>query len=387
MNSLTANNSLSQQLVVSVAAHLLLRHECRLPNHLAVSNHRELYLTVGGELCRNLTAGFVTEEDFMFMLFVGSQKHSALSIFAKTTRMSALVLCGNSGVILLSVKDHQHIDSAIPGRYTVPAPYKAGAGIGVLKLITEHNRAHAVFSCHEHCYAQIMVGRTGPTSVGPGSVVSGNANPVRLTTSVIGVPCGEFSKKLTTGAVTMTTLPTLSQPEIAIVDGQAVTSSLAVADFFSKRHDDVLKKIRILDCSPEFCARNFAETSILVRQPNGGTRKLPCYQITRDGFAFLAMGFTGKRAARFKEAYINAFNLMEKQLSKPAVPSDVAHNASVLCSYISSIHQVWLQQLYPMLAKAESPLAVSLYDYINDASALACLINLSLNPSEARGRK
>ncbi|EFQ3857148.1 peptidase, partial [Escherichia coli] len=164
---------------------------------------------------------------------------------------------------------------------------------GVLKLITEHNRAHAVFSCHEHCYAQIMVGRTGPTSVGPGSVVSGNANPVRLTTSVIGVPCGEFSEKLTTGAVTMTTLPTLSQPEIAIVDGQAVTSSLAVADFFSKRHDDVLKKIRILDCSPEFCARNFAETSILVHQPNGGTRKLPCYHITRDGFAFLAMGFTG----------------------------------------------------------------------------------------------
>lgn len=387
MNSLTANNRLSQQLVVSVAEHLLLRHECRLPNHLAVSNHRELYLTVGGELCRNLTAGFVTEEDFMFMLFVGSQKHSALSIFAKTTRMSALVLCGNSGVILLSVKDHQHIDSAIPGRYTVQAPYKAGAGIGVLKLITEHNRAHAVFSCHEHCYAQIMVGRTGPTSVGPGSVVSGNANPVRLTTSVIGVPCGEFSKKLTTGAVTMTTLPTLSQPEIAIVDGQAVTSSLAVADFFSKRHDDVLKKIRILDCSPEFCARNFAETSILVRQPNGGTRKLPCYQITRDGFAFLAMGFTGKRAARFKEAYINAFNQMEKQLSKPSVPSDVAHNASVLCSYISSIHQVWLQQLYPMLEKAESPLAVSLYDRINDAAFLARLIHSSLNSSEVRGRK
>lgn len=387
MNSLTANNRLSQQLVVSVAEHLLLRHECRLPNHLAVSNHRELYLTVGGELCRNLTAGFVMEEGFMSMLFVGSQKLSALSIFAKTTRMSALVLCGNSGVILLSVKDHQHIDSAIPGRYTVQAPYKAGAGIGVLKLITEHNRAHAVFSCHEHCYAQIMVGRTGPTSVGPGSVVSGNANPVRLTTSVIGVPCGEFSKKLTTGAVTMTTLPTLSQPEIAIVDGQAVTSSLAVADFFSKRHDDVLKKIRILDCSPEFCARNFAETSILVRQPNGGTRKLPCYQITRDGFAFLAMGFTGKRAAQFKEAYINAFNQMEKQLSKPAVPSDVAHNASVLYSYISSIHQVWLQQLYTMLEKAESPLAVSLYDRINDAAFLARLIHSSLNSSEVRGRK
>ncbi|HHU4808346.1 TPA: Rha family transcriptional regulator [Escherichia coli] len=383
MNSLTANNRLSQQLVVSVAEHLLLRHECRLPNHLAVSNHRELYLTVGGELCRNLTAGFVTEEGFMSMLFVGSQKHSALSIFAKTTRMSALVLCGNSGVILLSVKDHQHIDSAIPGRYTVQAPYKAGAGIGVLKLITEHNRAHAVFSCHEHCYAQIMVGRTGPTSVGPGSVVSGNANPVRLTTSVIGVPCGEFSEKLTTGAVTMTTLPTQSHPEITIINGRVVTTSLAVSNYFTKRHERVLDRIRNLECSAEFTEHNF----VLSEYTDASGRKLPCYQITRDGFAFLAMGFTGKRAARFKEAYINAFNQMEKQLSKPSVPSDVAHNASVLYSYISSIHQVWLQQLYPMLEKAESPLAVSLYDRINDAAFLARLIHSSLNSSEVRGRK
>lgn len=386
MNSLTANNRLSQQLVVSVAEHLLLRHECRLPNHLAVSNHRELYLTVGGELCRNLTAGFVTEEGFMSMLFVGSQKHSALSIFAKTTRMSALVLCGNSGVILLSVTDHQHIDSAIPGRYTVQAPYKAGVGIGVPEFSTAHNRAKAVFLCAMHGYIQIMVGRAGASKDAPVSVEAGYANPVRFTTSQIGV-CGGDCPNHSTGAVVMTTIPTLSQPEIAIVDGQAVTSSLAVADFFSKRHDDVLKKIRILDCSPEFCARNFAETSILVRQPNGGTRKLPCYQITRDGFAFLAMGFTGKRAARFKEAYINAFNQMEKQLSNPSVLSDVAHNASVLYSYISSIHQVWLQQLYPMLEKAESPLAVSLYDRINDAAFLARLIHSSLNSSEVRGRK
>ena len=386
MNSLTANNRLSQQLVVSVAEHLLLRHECRLPNHLAVSNHRELYLTVGGELCRNLTAGFVTEEGFMSMLFVGSQKHSALSIFAKTTRMSALVLCGNSGVILLSVTDHQHIDSAIPGRYTVQAPYKAGVGIGVLELHTATIGALASFLLLQLSYTQIMVGWVGAPKGAPVSVCAGYANPAQFTTSEIGVS-GGGSYPLHTEAAIMATVPTLSQPEIAIVDGQAVTSSLAVADFFSKRHDDVLKKIRILDCSPEFCARNFAETSILVRQPNGGTRKLPCYQITRDGFAFLAMGFTGKRAAQFKEAYINAFNQMEKLLSKPSTLSDAADNASVLYSHLSVIHKVWLQQLYPMLAKAESPLAVSLYDRINDAALLASLINLSLNPSEVRGRK
>ncbi|EJG3011728.1 ash family protein [Escherichia coli] len=210
MNSLTANNRLSQQLVVSVAEHLLLRHECRLPNHLAVSNHRELYLTVGGELCRNLTAGFVTEEDFMFMLFVGSQKHSALSIFAKTTRMSALVLCGNSGVILLSVKDHQHIDSAIPGRYTVQAPYKAGVGIGVLEKATAYNRVDAVFLYALFCHAQIMVGRTGASQDAPVRVAAGNANSVRLTTSMIGVLCGEFFK-LATEAAIMATIPTLTR--------------------------------------------------------------------------------------------------------------------------------------------------------------------------------
>ena len=383
MNSLSANNRLSQQLVVSVAEHLLLRHECRLPNHLAVSNHRELYLTVGGELCRNLTAGFVTEEGFMSMLFVGSQKHSALSIFAKTTRMSALVLCGNSGVILLSVKDHQHIDSAIPGRYTVQAPYKAGAGRGNPKFNIEHNRAHAVFSCHEHRYAQIMVGRAGPTSVGPGSMLTGISTPVRLTTYMVVESLGGEFIEFNIGAVTMTTLPTQSHPEITIINGRVVTTSLAVANYFTKRHERVLDRIRNLECSAEFTEHNF----VLSEYTDASGRKLPCYQITRDGFAFLAMGFTGKRAARFKEAYINAFNQMEKQLSNPSVLSDVAYNASVLYSYISSIHQVWLQQLYPMLAKAESPLAVSLYDRINDAALLASLINLSLNPSEVRGRK
>ncbi|EGK9461384.1 peptidase [Escherichia coli] len=382
MNSLTANNRLSQQLVVSVAEHLLLRYECRLPNHLAVSNHRELYLTVGGELCRNLTAGFVTEEGFMFMLFVGNQKHSALSIFAKTTRMSALVLCGNSGVILLSVKDHQHIDSAIPGRYTVQAPYKAGVGIGVLELHTATIGALASFLLLQLSYTQIMVGWVGAPKGAPVSVCAGYANPAQFTTSEIGVS-GGGSYPLHTEAAIMATIPALVQPELFIIADKVVTSSLAVASYFGKQHKNVIQKIASLECSAEFTELNFQLSEYI----DASGRKLPCYQITRDGFAFLAMGFTGKRAAQFKEAYINAFNQMEKQLSKPPVPSDVAHNASVLYSYISSIHQVWLQQLYPMLAKAESPLAVSLYDYINDASALACLINLSLNPSEVRGRK
>jgi len=43
-----------------------------------------------------------------------------------------------------------------------------------------------------------------------------------------------------------------------------------------------------LDCSPEFSARNFAVAEYTDEQG----KKRPCYEITRDGFAFLALGFT-----------------------------------------------------------------------------------------------
>ncbi|WP_141097260.1 Rha family transcriptional regulator, partial [Vibrio parahaemolyticus] len=42
----------------------------------------------------------------------------------------------------------------------------------------------------------------------------------------------------------------------------------------------------------------------------------PFYQMTKDGFMYLVMGFTGKKAAIIKEAYINAFNLMAEKLTK-----------------------------------------------------------------------
>lgn len=274
----------------------------------------------------------------------------------------------------------QNIDSAIPGRYTVQAPYKAGAGRGNPEFTKAHNRALAVFLCHEQHYAQIMVGRAGPTSVGPGSLVTGISTPVRLTTNKVVESLGGELFKITKEAAIMATIPTLTQPEIAIVDGQAVTSSLAVANFFSKRHDDVLKKIRTLECSASFTARNFSVSDYT----DCTGRKLPCYQITRDGFAFLAMGFTGKRAARFKEAYINAFNQMEKNLSgaDAVYMSAVARNARGVYLHLREIHQIWKSQLYPMLKAVESPLASKLYDRVGDAVFGAALVDSRLNGSD-----
>ena len=113
-------------------------------------------------------------------------------------------------MILLSVKDHQHIDSAIPGRYTVQAPYKAGVGIGVLELHTATIGALASFLLLQLSYTQIMVGWVGAPKGAPVSVCAGYANPAQFTTSEIGFS-GGGSYPLHTEAAIMATVPALSR--------------------------------------------------------------------------------------------------------------------------------------------------------------------------------
>lgn len=84
-------------------------------------------------------------------------------------------------------------------------------------------------------------------------------------------------------------------------------NSLIVAQTFGKRHDAVLRDIRNLDCSEKFNLHNFEE--ITYKDDRG--RKQPAVAMTRDGFTFLVMGYRGKKAAAFKEAYIERFNQME----------------------------------------------------------------------------
>ncbi|EEZ8826537.1 transcriptional regulator, partial [Escherichia coli] len=200
--------------------------------------------------------------------------------------------------------------------YSAPAPHKTGAGIATPMFIMAHNRAQAVFLCVMHSHIQIMVGRAGQPQGWPGSMMTGCSNPVRLTTHEIATSGGELMKFIMEAAI-MATIPALSHPEITIANGRAVTSSLAVAEYFRKPHKDVLAKISRLDCSAEFTERNFSPSEYT----DSTGRKLPMYQITKNGFVFLVMGFTGKKAAAFKEAYIAEFDRMEKELRQNNAPS------------------------------------------------------------------
>ena len=90
----------------------------------------------------------------------------------------------------------------------------------------------------------------------------------------------------------------------------ARVDSVFVAKVFGREHKTVLKAIENLDCSEEFNRQNFMPTSYKDSQG----RKQKAVAMTKDGFTFLVMGFTGKKAAKFKELYIRRFNEMEQYI-------------------------------------------------------------------------
>jgi Rha family phage regulatory protein len=93
------------------------------------------------------------------------------------------------------------------------------------------------------------------------------------------------------------------------------TSSRMVAEKFNKLHAHVLRTIKNVECSEVFRQSNFGLSSYEQTLPNGAIKKVPEYILTKNGFVFLVMGFTGKEAAKFKEEYINAFDKMEQELT------------------------------------------------------------------------
>lgn len=96
-------------------------------------------------------------------------------------------------------------------------------------------------------------------------------------------------------------------------NGTLTVSSLQVAEDFEKEHRNVIQSIAklITEIQPaENSARYFLSSSYV--DAKGENRK--CYNLTRDGFSLLVMGFTGKKALEWKLKYIEAFNLMEQKI-------------------------------------------------------------------------
>jgi Rha family phage regulatory protein len=100
---------------------------------------------------------------------------------------------------------------------------------------------------------------------------------------------------------------------VTLVDGQPMTSSLEIAEHFGKRHKNVIQSIEnlITNCpDSEFSQLNFQPAEYLDAQKKPRIE----YRLTHDGFAFLAMRFTGKEAMAWQIAFLQAFNALEAEL-------------------------------------------------------------------------
>ncbi|RAZ59264.1 Rha family transcriptional regulator [Campylobacter hyointestinalis] len=144
--------------------------------------------------------------------------------------------------------------------------------------------------------------------------------------------------------------------EVIVINGQSVefevvnsgvfTTSLSVANVFNKRHSDILAQIRKFP-TDDFTERNFP----LSEYTDSTGRKLPCYNLTRDGFSLLVMGFTGEKAYRWKIEFINAFNKMESLIKRGGIANEKFAEVLTTLSQKSSEADEYKNKYYATLER------------------------------------
>ena len=107
----------------------------------------------------------------------------------------------------------------------------------------------------------------------------------------------------------------MTEELVIMRDRQAVTTSLQVAKVFNKKHKHVIEAINNKIQSAENSA-DYQKMFVVGTYKDSQGRTYPMYYMNRDGFTFIAFGFTGAKADQFKLKYIDAFNQMEKQLQQ-----------------------------------------------------------------------
>lgn len=139
----------------------------------------------------------------------------------------------------------------------------------------------------------------------------------------------------------MPTLDPSRNPVVRIVDGEVFANSRDVASYFGKQHRHVLEAIdNLIAQEADLGLRNFRQTPYIEPQ-NGQTYR--SYEMDRDGFTLLAMGFTGSKALKWKLAYIEAFNTMELELRRRTSPdpmqmlNDPAAMRGLLLTYTEKV--------------------------------------------------
>jgi len=146
-----------------------------------------------------------------------------------------------------------------------------------------------------------------------------------------------------------------NQSVVKATSGTPTTTTVDVAAAFEKPHKSVMRAVRNLECSKEFIKDNFQETTY----KDSSNRIKPAVEMTKDGFTFLVMGFSGKKAAAAKEVFIGEFNRLEQRLrlvssSQPAsvmIPLTqrvIQNHQKVPAGYFSMIAEAGIRLIMPL---------------------------------------
>jgi len=120
---------------------------------------------------------------------------------------------------------------------------------------------------------------------------------------------------------------------VFIQDDDVLTDTLTIAEIFNKRHDLVLRDVRktflsldelanrkeVKDLGIDISSLKFEETRYTHEQNN---QNYPMYLLNFDAFMLVTMSYTTENAMLIKIKYMNRFNEMRDQLSKPKVLSE-----------------------------------------------------------------
>lgn len=84
-----------------------------------------------------------------------------------------------------------------------------------------------------------------------------------------------------------------------LAGSKATITSIEIAELAGREHKSVMRSIREMEEGwVKICGCKFALTSREVQQPNGGTREVPCYELTKRECLYIATKFNDEARAK-----------------------------------------------------------------------------------------
>lgn len=107
---------------------------------------------------------------------------------------------------------------------------------------------------------------------------------------------------------------------VLLTEEKCFTTSFIVAEIFEKEHGNVLRDVRVLLQKLKSVKVNHPkiEECFRINELANGKPE-PYYEMDRDAFSLLIMGFTGEKALKWKLKFLEAFNAMEAKLKEVEV--------------------------------------------------------------------